>query len=187
MGENNTDNVDYENTSSKDISRIEESNNISNNIEEEVQKPFIIEEGEKELENGGEKFKVSKTSKETSNASQTQSNQSTVSDNISNAADLLGDINTIKDQLIKLPLNPAEKDYLEVYVFPLLSVLLDLSTTSLNLASSTGRLAVSYVTNPKISRLKDTEHLVYDINDKCEDVYKILKQRINYVLKCNEK
>jgi hypothetical protein len=177
--------VDKDNGNSKDISSIESNNN--RNIIEEVLKPFIIQEGEKEIAEGKEKPKASIHSKEEGTTNQTQSNQNTVSDDISNTADLLGDLNTIKDELIKLPLNPAEKDYLEVYVFPLLSILLDLSTTSLNLSSSTGRLAVSYVTNPKISRLKDTEHLVYDINDKCEDVYKILKQRINYVLKCNEK
>lgn len=193
MGKRNNDSQDKNNLSSNETSNTELNNNfISNKInridaEGEFQEPFIIEESEKQIEQGEKQPQESVSSGEAGTTAQAKTSKNTINDNISSAANLLENLNTIKEDIIKLPLNPAEKDYMDVYVFPLLNVLLDLSTTSLNLSSTTSKLAVSYVTTPKISRLKDTEHLVYDINDKCEDVYKILKQRINLIIKCNEK
>lgn len=193
MGKRDIDGEDKNNLSSNETSNTELNNNsISNKNNRtdaagEFQEPFIIEESEKQIDQGEKQTQESVPSEESGTPAQTKTSQNTINDNISSAANLLENLNTIKEDIIKLPLNPAEKDYMDVYVFPLLNVLLDLSTTSLNLSSTTSKLAVSYVTTPKISRLKDTEHMVYDINDKCEDVYKVLKQRINYVLKCIDK
>lgn len=199
MGKRNMDNIDKDNLCSNDASNTQPNENCADDninrsdAESEFQEPFIIQESEKQIDQGEKQPQKSVPSEKASTANQTQeaqeaqSGQNTITDNISSAANLLENLNTIKEDIIKLPLNPAEKDYMDVYVFPLLNVLLDLSTTSLNLSSTTSKLAVSYVTTPKISKLKDTEHLVYDINDKCEDVYKVLKQRINFVLKCIDK
>ena len=71
-------------------------------------------------------------------------------------------------------------------IYPLLNILYQLSTTSYNLASSANLLSTSSIVHPKNSDLKDTVHLVYNINDKCEDVYDVLKKRINFVLKNND-
>lgn len=167
-------------TSSSESNNPDLDNSINrSNIDVEYQEPFLIKESQKQIQGGQQKPKESIPSKDLGTIS-----QSTLNSEISNTANLLVNLNSIKEELIKLPLNPAEKDYLDVYVFPLLNVLLDLSTTALNLSTTTGKLAVSYVTTPKTSRLKETEHLIYDIDDKCEEVYRMLKPRLNLILKC---
>lgn len=66
---------------------------------------------------------------------------------------------------------------------PLLNILYQLSTTSVNLASSVSLLSLSSVVHPKRHELKDTIHLVYKINEECEDLYDVLKKRLHLVLK----
>jgi hypothetical protein len=105
-----------------------------------------------------------------------------ISSTISQTTDTLKNINTIKDELCKLPLNPCEMDYINNSVNPLLNILYQISTASFNLASSANLLSTSSVVHPKKHELKDTVHLVYKINDECEDVYDELKRRINFVL-----
>ncbi len=109
-----------------------------------------------------------------------------ISSTFSQTADTLKNINSIKDELCKLPLDTCESEYISNNINPLLNVLYQLSTTSYNLSSSQSILAVSSIVHPKRSELKDTIHLCYKINDKCEDIYDVLKKRINFVLKCKE-
>lgn len=104
------------------------------------------------------------------------------SDNIIKSAETISSVNIIKDEITKLGLNPEEKNYIENYVTPLLNTLYLLSATSLALASSAGHLAVSINTSSKSSKIKDTEKLVYDINEQCEDIYDVLKKRIDVLL-----
>lgn len=106
-----------------------------------------------------------------------------ISTTIAQTAEMLKNINVIKDELCKLPLNTCEIDYVTTNVLPLLTVLYELSTVSENLAASANFLSISPVVHPKRHDLKDTVHLVYKINDECEDVYEVLKKRINLVLK----
>lgn len=105
-----------------------------------------------------------------------------VSSTINETADVLKNINSIKDELCKLPLDPCENNYISNYINPLLSVLNLLSSTSVNLATSVYYLTNSPVVHPKKSELEDTIHLIYNINEECEDVYKIVKRRLNVVI-----
>jgi hypothetical protein len=105
-----------------------------------------------------------------------------VNSSISQTADLLRDINTIKDELCKLPLDTCENEFINNNVTPLLSVLTQLAAVSLSLSTSVYYLTISPIVHPKKSELKDTIHLVYNINDKCEDVYSVVKKRINTVI-----
>jgi hypothetical protein len=106
-----------------------------------------------------------------------------ISPTISQTADMLKNINVIKDELCKLPLDTCELDYVTTNVLPLLTVIYELSTVSDNLATSVNFLSISSIVHPKRHELKDTTHLIYKINDECEDVYEVLKKRINLVLK----
>lgn len=106
-----------------------------------------------------------------------------ISTTITQTADLLRNINSIKDELCKLPLDTCELEYINNDVNPLLNVLNQLANISANLAVSVNYLTISPVVHPKKSELKDTIHLIYDINEECEDVFDVLKHRINRVLK----
>jgi hypothetical protein len=99
----------------------------------------------------------------------------------------LTSLNSIKGELVKLPLNPLQLEYYNNSVVPLLTTLYDLSTTSLNLASSSNFLATNIVVHPKKSKIDDTVHLVYKINEKCEDLYKVLKRRIDALIDLEER
>lgn len=105
-----------------------------------------------------------------------------ISQNISETSTLLQNINNIREQLAKLNIDPSQRVYYENCVVPLLTILYELTASSSTLATAVNFLAVSPVVHPKTSQLKDTTHLVYHINDKCEDVYKALKKRIDTML-----
>ena len=107
----------------------------------------------------------------------------TQSSNLAQTSNTLKNINIIKDELCKLPLDTCELDYVTTNVLPLLTILYELSTTAFNLASSSNMLSISSVVHPKRHELKDSVHLAYKINDECEDLYDVLKKRINLVLK----
>jgi hypothetical protein len=106
-----------------------------------------------------------------------------ISTTITQTADLLRNINSIKDELCKLPLDTCESEYINNDVNPLLNVLNQLANISANLAVSVNYLTISPVVHPKKSELKDTIHLIYDINEECEDVFDVLQHRIKRVLK----
>lgn len=102
--------------------------------------------------------------------------------NISQTSALLQNINNIREQLARLNIDPAQRIYYENCVAPLLTTLYELSASSATLATSVNFLAVSPVVHAKNSQLKDTTHLIYHINEKCEDIYKVLKKRIDIML-----
>lgn len=97
-------------------------------------------------------------------------------------ADILEAINIIKEELCKLPLDPCEREYIFNSVLPLLDILIELGFTSSSLASSTDVLNSTPLVNRKKSKLKDTLHLSYKLNDICKDIYKVLTKRINLLL-----
>ncbi|MBE6069041.1 MAG: hypothetical protein E7211_15315 [Clostridium lundense] len=115
-------------------------------------------------------------------ANDTETETCPISDSIIKSAETISSINIIKDEITKLGLNPEEKNYIENYVTPLLNTLHSLSAISSELASSASHLAVSINTSSKSSKIKDTEKLVYDINEQCEDIYDVLKKRIDVLL-----
>ncbi len=101
-----------------------------------------------------------------------------ISSTIDKSADTLKNINSIKDELCKLPLDTCENQYITNNVFPLVNILYLLSTTSLNLSTSVNYLTVSSIVHPKKSELKDTIHLIYKINDECDDLYDLVKKKL---------
>ncbi|MCM8711618.1 hypothetical protein M2651_11390 [Clostridium sp. SYSU_GA19001] len=102
------------------------------------------------------------------------------------ANNILQNINSIKDNLTKLPLNPLQLNYFDNNINPLLIILYQLSTLSLNLVNSSNALATSITVHAKESKLKDTIHLVYQINEDIEDIYKVLRKRIDTLLYLEE-
>lgn len=101
---------------------------------------------------------------------------------LNNIEGTLSDLNSIKNQLTQIPLNPLQLNYFNNSVVPLLTSLENLSTISLNLSTTASYLSTSIVMHEKESKLKDTLHLVYKINEDCEDIYHILKRRIETLL-----
>ncbi len=94
----------------------------------------------------------------------------------------LKSINSIKSELCKLPLDTCESQYIANNITPILNVLYFLSTSSLSLATSVNFLTNSPIVHAKKSELKETLHLIYNINDQCDDVYDVIKKRIKVLL-----
>ncbi|KOA20161.1 hypothetical protein CLHOM_13600 [Clostridium homopropionicum DSM 5847] len=113
------------------------------------------------------------------NMIQCQKSDDKLSESIQDATDILTNINIIKDELCKLPLDPCEKEIYENNLFPMLNLLYYLSNVSVNLANSANTLTNSTIVFRKKSEIKDTINLVYDINKKCEKVYEVLEKRID--------
>ena len=107
----------------------------------------------------------------------------TPSTTISQASDTLKNINTIKDELCKLPLDPCENEYIINSVLPLTNILYMISTASVNLSNSANILTNSPIVHAKKSEIKDTIDLIYNINEECEDLFKVIKKRLNKLLK----
>ncbi|KAJ52028.1 hypothetical protein BD780_004310 [Clostridium tetanomorphum] len=96
-------------------------------------------------------------------------------------------INLLREELIKLELNPKARLYFDNDVNPLLTTLLSLSATSLNLSTSSSLLSTSIIVHSKDSKIKDTINLIYSINEQCEDIYKVLKRKVKILIdiSCN--
>ena len=114
--------------------------------------------------------------------SETSQTPQDINTTITKTADILKNVNTIKDELCKLPLDPCELEYITIRIYPLMNILNQLSNASSNLADSVNVLTASPIVHAKRSDIKDTIHLIYNINEECEDVFKELKHRINRVL-----
>lgn len=127
-----------------------------------------------------ENKEVNKNNTNSINATETAT--CSISENIIRSAETIASINTIKNEITKLGLNPEEKNYIENYVTPLLNTLYLLSATSAGLSGSASHLAVSINTSAKSSKIKDTEKLVYNINEQCDEIYDVLKKRIDVLL-----
>ncbi|MCS4526694.1 hypothetical protein JTS98_12565 [Clostridium botulinum] len=91
-------------------------------------------------------------------------------------------INALRDELIKLNLNPEGLIYFNNEVYPLLYTLTNLSTTSLNLSTSANFLSTAVYLKPKDSKIKDTLKLIYEMTEQCEDIYDSLKYKIDTLI-----
>ena len=77
---------------------------------------------------------------------------------INNTAIMLKAIISTKTELCRLPLSFCEREYVDNYVTPLVTVLLYLSLISFELSISVSILSFSPIVPPKKSKLKDTIH-----------------------------
>ena len=102
---------------------------------------------------------------------------------INQTSNTLKDINSIKDELCKLPLDPCESEYILNSVFPLTNTLYLLSTTAVNLSNTANILTISPIVHPKKTELKDMIDLAYDIDEECKDLFKVIKKRLKVLLK----
>lgn len=91
---------------------------------------------------------------------------------------MLTAINSIKTELCRLSLNLCEREYVENCVNPILITLFFLSFTSYELSGTVSILSSSPIVPPKKSKLKNTIRLIYNINEECEDLFKVLKRRL---------
>lgn len=73
------------------------------------------------------------------------------------------------------------KLYYDSCVDPLLKVLQSLTLDSYNISYSANNLSNIYAA--KNSKIKDAVHLVDKLNDECEDVFKVLEDNIDNLLK----
>jgi len=108
-----------------------------------------------------------------------------VTETINNTVSMLTAIISIKTELCRLPLSFCEREYVDNYVTPLVTVLFFLSLTSVELSIPVSFLTFSPIVPPKKSKLKDTIHLIYDINEECEELYKMLKKRLKPLIQDN--
>ncbi|EPY2283920.1 hypothetical protein ACXAT6_001086 [Clostridium sporogenes] len=92
-------------------------------------------------------------------------------------------INALRDELIRLNLNPEGLIYFNNEVYPLTN----LSTTSLNLSTSANVLSTAIYLKPKDSKIKDTLKLIYEITEQCEDIYDSLKYKIDTLICISKK
>lgn len=97
---------------------------------------------------------------------------------IDNTDALLTAIIAVNTELCRLTLNLCERAYIDYYVNPLLTSLFNLSIISFELSLTVLVLSYSPIVPPKKSKLKSTIHLIYEINEECEDLLKVLKKRL---------
>lgn len=105
-----------------------------------------------------------------------------VNPTIARTADTLKTINSIKEELCKLPLEKCENQYITTDVFPIVNILYLLSTSSVNLSNSVNVLTTSPIVHAKKSELKDTIDTIYDMNEDCEDLYKVIHKRLKVLI-----
>lgn len=93
----------------------------------------------------------------------------------------INNINAVKKDLSELPLDPTEKSYLENSVTPVADLLYKLSTTALNLSQSSDYLSKNFIKKPKKRKIKENIDTIYDINEICSELFKIIKKRIDFL------
>ncbi|WP_102400058.1 hypothetical protein [Haloimpatiens massiliensis] len=95
--------------------------------------------------------------------------------------DKLVALNQIREELVKLELNPKYRIFYDQNVSPLLLSLLSLSYASINFSHSASFL--NTINNSKNSEIKDLLHLVYDIQGTSQHVLCELEKQLDILLK----
>lgn len=127
----------------------------------------------------------SDNSEEQEDPSNTTTSQGTtgIDSIISQTADTLRNINAIKDELCRLPLDTCESEYITNSILPMLTILNQFSNITYCLANSISMMNISPLVHSDRSELKEGINLCYKILDQSEDLYDVLKKRVNLVLK----
>jgi hypothetical protein len=102
---------------------------------------------------------------------------------LGNTATILRNVNDIRNQLVNLNIETFGNNYFDNMVEPFLVTIRDIASTSANLATSANFLSQSILEEVKKSKVKETIDLIYDLNEKAEDVFEILKKRVNTLIK----
>jgi len=100
---------------------------------------------------------------------------------MSDLTDKINNFNDVKNELSELPLDPREKDYIEFSVAPITDLIYKLSTAALNLSLSSDYLSKNYVKKPKKGKIKKNIDTIYEINETCNELFKIIKKRIDHI------
>lgn len=103
---------------------------------------------------------------------------------LNKTAERLVALNIIKRESCKLSLNPCEMEFIINSVAPLTRTLGILSSVSFRLSNTIDTLSNNPIIQRKKSKIESTINLIYSLNDKCTDIYKVLKKRINLLLSC---
>ncbi|WP_051931392.1 hypothetical protein [Clostridium sp. KNHs214] len=95
--------------------------------------------------------------------------------------DKLVALNQIREELVKLELDPKYRIFYDQNISPLLLSLLSLSYTSINFSTSASFL--NTINTSKNSEIKDLLHLVYDIENLSEHVFCELEKQLDILIK----
>ncbi|WP_138204666.1 hypothetical protein [Haloimpatiens lingqiaonensis] len=99
--------------------------------------------------------------------------------------DKLVALNQIREEFIKLELDPKYGIFYDQNVSPLLLSLLNLSYANLNFTQSASLL--NTINNSKNSEIKDLLHLVYNIEEISENIFCELEKQIKALIKSYNK
>lgn len=101
-----------------------------------------------------------------------------VNTTITQTAQTLAALDTIKTELCRLPLDFCEREYIANCVTPLETAMEFISRTGFELATSVSILTTSPIVPRKKGKLKDTIHTIYRMNEEVEDIFDVLKGRL---------
>lgn len=110
----------------------------------------------------------------------------TPSESLTQITDAITQINILKVQLCRLPLNLCEPEYISVYILPLLGILVSLGGVSIGLATSFNLLSENAILTREKYKIKKYIHVTYEICDQMCDLYEIVEKRISKVIDCTE-
>lgn len=180
---NSGDNPSVEN--SKDNSYVENPKHIPSAETSEGTSSVEASEDTSSAKNSGSSSSGSTYgSTSTENTSSTSSNIfSDINSCINTPLSAINNINSLKNALCELPLDPCEQKFISTNITPLLGVADLLGRLAYNLAYSTNVLTNSPIVKPKRHKLKETINTVYNINEQCQDIYDVIEERVDAVLK----
>lgn len=106
-------------------------------------------------------------------------------ENITVLRDKLVALNQIREELIKLELDPKYRIFYDENVNPLLSTLVNLSYAAINFSTSASFL--NTINSSKNSEIKDLLHIVYKISGTSEQVFRELDEQLDILIKSYNK
>ncbi|MCY6958597.1 Sec1 family protein [Clostridium brassicae] len=159
-------------------------NKSGNEIIEQIQDDYIKckKDAEEKIKANEKKIKDSKQAQEAT------SDSGCIDDELTCLSKKLIEINTIREEITKLRLDPAKKTFFTNDIEPLLRTLEVLSLSTERFALAVFNIYSNNFT--KFSEVKDLLNLIYNLSDTSEDVLKVLNKEIDMMLniyKCDFK
>jgi hypothetical protein len=97
----------------------------------------------------------------------------------------LKDVNALREELIKLSINPDTRLIYENEIYPLLKTLESLSLSSYDFSTAAKNLASINISSN--SKVKDAVKITDSIDKLSKDVFKVLKSAVEYYLSVERK